>query len=80
MTEKESLTLELDDDVLAELQRRAAAAGCTIDEIAEDIVRRQMALEDDRRRIDPRRAIRASETPDDLKAILFEALDQPYEP
>lgn len=31
-------------------------------------------------RNDPRRAIRTNETPDDLKALLFEALDQPYEP
>jgi hypothetical protein len=27
-----------------------------------------------------RRSIRTSETPDDLKALLFEAIDRPYEP
>ena len=29
---------------------------------------------------DPRRSIRTNETPNDLKALLFEAIEQPYEP
>ena len=47
MNEKETVTLELEDYVIAELRFRAGAAGCTIDEILEDILRRQMALEDE---------------------------------
>ena len=31
-------------------------------------------------RADPRRAIRVEETPEDLKALLLEALEAPYEP
>jgi hypothetical protein len=29
---------------------------------------------------DPRRSIRTAETPDDLKVLLLEAIDRPYEP
>ncbi|WP_296710898.1 hypothetical protein [Rhodoblastus sp.] len=45
--EKETLTLELEEHEILELQRRADAAGCTIDKIVEAILQHYVALDDD---------------------------------
>jgi len=46
MSEKEQVTLELEEHVIAELQRRADAAGCTIDDIVEAILQHHLAPDD----------------------------------